>query len=68
MQTQEQFLVEFETPRSKPDHDPHGEVNTHLSSWTCPNCGQSGMVRTHTLDMIHLESDDDAEIRCEHCA
>lgn len=63
------FDVRFKEPRQKPDHDPHGDINAHLSSWSCPNCGASGSVPTATLDALYMELDvDEDEIRCEHCA
>lgn len=61
-------VITFSEPRSKPDHDPHGEVNAHLCPWTCPGCGESGKVVADDLEMlVEDESVDDDQLRCSEC-
>lgn len=61
-------VLTFSEPRSKPDHDPHGEANPHLCGWTCPSCGEHGYVVAHDIEMlVEDESVDEDQLRCSEC-
>lgn len=60
------IAVASATPRSKPDHDPHGEANPHLGPFTCPICEAEFPIPYHHYERQEFVSRP-VELICGEC-
>jgi hypothetical protein len=74
-QEAEDVVVAFESREdldiNTPDHDPHGEPQALAarSTASCDECGESGLVPTHTLEVADgLVDGVERRVLCEDCS